>query len=293
LSLIFKEVAWNGIRLLVPCSWEAGRIGSRHLMLEDETGPVMELKWGWVKGGFSPLAQLKRLAAVHTRQVSGGLREWPVPPHWQKALAPFEVTGFQWSSERDSGRGVILFCPSCRKASILQFFRQDDPASEHIWREILASYRDHRTDGRIFWSIFDIRAILPDRLHLLKYTFDAGRFIIEFGDGQQNVHLYRWAPAAALLGGRDLIHFTRTIPELAQTDPHPLAIDGDHAVEWSASPRGLWRRRVSRLRMKPSFFWLRLWHLEAQNRILSIWARSKRPLDTLLLDQIARDYESI
>ena len=58
-----KQVAWNGIRFKAPRPWQIGRIGTRHLVLEDAGGPVMEVKWGPVKGKFSHAAHLKRLAA--------------------------------------------------------------------------------------------------------------------------------------------------------------------------------------------------------------------------------------
>jgi hypothetical protein len=293
LSAICKEVAWNGIRFLIPSSWEMGRIGSRHLILEDQAGPLMEVKWGVVKGAFSHQANLRRLAALHSRQLSAGIQEWPLPSHWQKTLAQFNASGFQWHGKADSGRGVILYCPSCRNAAILQFFRQHEPRSEQPWLDILASYRDHRPDGHIFWSIFDIRALLPDGLLLVKYTFAVGKFMLEFSDGRQKIRLYRWAPAAALLAGRDLTQFTKSIPEFAETEPYPLTLDDCHAVEWSAFPQGSRQRRIRSLKGKPSFFWLRLWHLEDKNRILGLWAASNAPLDAPMLDRIARDYESI
>jgi hypothetical protein len=293
LATISKEVAWNGIRFLIPSDWEMGRIGSRHLVFEDEAGPVMEAKWGLVKGAFSHQTHLRRLGALHCRKLSDGIQEWPLPVHWRKALAQFQATGFQWLGEADSGRGVILYCPACRKAAILQFLRQNEPTSEQRCLDILASYRDHRPDGHIFWSIFDIQVTLPDGLQLVKYTFDAGKFALEFDDGRQKVRLYRWAPAAALLSGRDLIQFAKTIPEFAEAEPHPLTLNGCPAVDWSVFPAGIVQRRISHLKGKPSFFWLRLWHLKDKNRIMGIWAASKTLLDAPMLNRIARDYKSI
>ena len=49
----WKKLAWNGIHFNTPDQWEVAQIGTRHLILEDETGPVMEIKWGLVKGTFS------------------------------------------------------------------------------------------------------------------------------------------------------------------------------------------------------------------------------------------------
>jgi len=42
----WKEIAWNGVRFKTPAEWEIAQIGPRHLILENEMGPVMEVKWG-------------------------------------------------------------------------------------------------------------------------------------------------------------------------------------------------------------------------------------------------------
>jgi len=158
---------------------------------------------------------------------------------------------------------------------------------------VLRSFQDHRQDGRILWSIFDIKAKLPEGLRLLRHRFEAGKYELVFNDGKQNIHLQRWAPAAAILGGRDLIWFCRTIPEFAAGQPPLLAGDDSKTVEWSISPAGRWRRRMCRLKAKPSYFWFRLWHLEDKNRILSVRAESKHPLDFQLLHRICAGYESL
>jgi hypothetical protein len=269
------------------------QIGSRHLILENEAGPVMEVKWGPVKGKFSHKAHLKRLAALHSRRVKGSIAEWFLPPHWQAALSDFETSGFLWQGEAAIGRGAILFCPACRTAALIQFFRYNSAQREKVLTAVLKSYRDHRQDDRILWTIFDIRVTLSQKLKLIGFRFEAGKFELEFAHGRQKIYLHRWAPAAALLGGGDLAGFARTIPEFSAGQPQTLTIDGCNAVEWSIMPASDWRRRISRFKVNSSFFRYRLWHVAEKNRILGIRTESKYPLDPQLLDQIYTDYESI
>jgi hypothetical protein len=289
----WKQVAWNGIRFKTPAGWEVGQIGTRHLMLEDEKGPVMEVKWGYVKGAFSHKTQLKRLISLRSRRTKVNINEWFLPARWKDTLADFETSGFLWQGRDASGRGAILFCPVCRTAALIQFFRDSSVERENILMAVLKSYRDHAKGGRVLWSIFDIRAILPNTLHLLRFRFDVGKFELVFSANGQTIHLHRWAPAAALLGERDLISFTKTIPEFAEGHPHSLTFGDCKAVEWSRASDNGWRQKMSRFKVKPSFFWFRLWHLEEQNRILSVRSESKYPLDFELLNQICADYESI
>jgi hypothetical protein len=246
-----------------------------------------------VKGTFSHKAHLKRLAALHPRSVKGGIAEWFLPPHWQTALSDFETSGFLWQGEAAIGRGAILFCPACRNAALIQFFRYNSSKREKLLSAVLKSYCDHRQDGRMLWSVFDIRATLPETLKLNKFRFDAGKFELEFIRGKQSIYLHRWAPAAALLGGGDLTRFAGNIPEFSEGQPQSLTIDGYDAVEWRKLPVSDWQRKMSRLKVSPSYFWYRLWHVIEKNRILGIRSESKYPLDSQLLDQIYTDYESI
>ncbi len=289
----WKSIAWNGIQFNAPLPWEIGRIGSRQLILEEDGRPVMEVKWAPVKGNFSHKAHLKRLVASQSKNVKGRIAEWFLPPPWQKALAGFETRGFSWQTEHDSGRGAILFCQTCRHATLIQFFGVRAAKQEMILLTALKSLQDHRQDGRILWSIFDIKVKLPETLRLLRYRFEAGRYELEFNDGSRNIHLHRWAPAAAILGGRDLAWFSRTIPGFAVEQPPVSGGDDAKSVEWSISPSGRWRRLVCSLKIKPSHFWFRLWHLEDKNRILGVRAESKHPLDFQILNRICAAYESL
>jgi len=289
----WKEIAWNGVRFKVPAKWDIIQVGTRHLILENQMVPVMEVKWGPVKGRFSHKAHLKRLAALHSRSVKGRIAEWFLPPHWQTALAGFEISGFLWQGEAAIGRGAILFCPICRNAALIQFFRYNSSDQEKIISAVLKSFCDHRQDSLTHWSVFDIRVTLPETLKLTKFRFDAGKFELGFTHGRQSIYLHRWAPAAALLGGGGLIGFARTIPEFSAGRPQPLTTDCCDALEWRIFPASDWQRRLSRLKVNPSFFWYRLWHVTEKNRILGIRSESKYPLDSQLLEQIFTDYESI
>ncbi len=289
----WKQIAWNGIRFKAPGQWEIGQIGTRHLILEDETGPVMEVKWGPVKGSFSHRAHLKRLAAAQSGSGKNGLVEWFLPPLWQKALGRFDPRGFLWQTEKAGGRGAILFCRACRTATLIQFMGDNTANREKELLRVLNSFHDHQQDGLTRWSVFDVKARLPQTMKLLNYRFETGRYELGFDDGGQRVHLHRWAPAAAILGGRDLIWFSHTIPEFVAAPSQPSPADDSKRLEWNISPSGTWRRLIRRATVQSSYYWFRLWHLEDKNRILGVRADSKHPLDFQALDRICAGYESL
>jgi hypothetical protein len=293
LTTNWKQLSWNGIRFETPAQWEVGQIGARHLILEDESGPVMEVKWGAVKGFFSHRTHLKRLAALQSRRNKISVAEWILPPPWEASLADFEAGGFLWQSPAASGRGAILFCPVCRTATLIQFFGDSSVKREKVFLAVLKSFRDHSQNGWLGWSIFDIRATLPQSLQLVRFRFEAGKFELEFTAGRHKIHLHRWAPAAALLAGRDLIAFARTIPEFARGAPRPITVNNCEALEWEILPGNDWRQKLGRFNIRASFFFFRMWYLDERNRILGVRAEGKHPVDIQLMNQICERYESL
>jgi hypothetical protein len=286
----WKEIAWNGVCFKVPDSWEIGQIGARHLILEDDSGPTMEVKWGPVKGKFSHQAHLKRIGVFQTRKLKKAVIKWSLPPQWKKALPGFQTSGFSWQTETKSGRGVILYCPACHNAALIQFLLPKSTGSDKIPPAVLRTLQDHREDDQIAWSVFDIRAIMPAKFKLEHHRFEPGNYELAFAHGSQKIFLYRWAPASVLLTERDLSQFAKMISDFCGGDPVPVHIDGGQAVELSLSPRYIW---LSRFKAKPSFHWLGLWHLESKNRILGVKMQGKRAFDTFMLDRICAGYESL
>ena len=286
----WKQVAWNGISLDVPQTWEIAEIGVRHLILEDDSGPAMEVKWGPVKGKFSHRAHLKRIGAFQTQKLKKTVKEWTLTPQWEDALSGFQTSGFSWHTDTKTGRGVILYCPVCRKAALIQFLQSRATFSEQIPLMVLKTFQDHRDDDQVAWSVFDIRAMMPAVYQLVSHRFEPGNFELAFERGSQKIFLYRWAPASVILSDQDLMQFAETVSDFSAVDPVPVDMDGGSAVEMSLSPRVIW---FSRFRAKPSFHWMGVWHLENKNRILGVKMQGKRAFDTQILDRICADYESI
>ncbi len=289
----WKEIGWNGIHFRVPADWQLAQIGARHLVLEDEAAPVMEVKWSRVKGQFSHRNHLKRLTALQKKQVRKSFTLESIPSDWETALMDFEVSGFSWQADTTGGQGVILFCQSCRNATLVQFFHKKSNENIRISSHVLESFRDHRPDGQILWAVYDIRAIVPETYQLKRHRFEAGKFELDFAEGSQHICLHRWSMASVLLAEQDLVALAKTVAGLNRPEPVAGRIDGHDMAEWSSAPTNDWQRRLGRFKHKPSYYWLGLWHLEERNRILGVRAEGKKPLDTNLLDRICSHYESI
>jgi hypothetical protein len=289
----WTEVAWNGIRFRAPADWQLAQIGACHLVLEDETALVMEVKWAEVKGNFSHRAHLKRLTSLQKKQVRRTFKAESIPADWETVLTNFNVSGFSWQGNTTHGQGVILFCPSCRKATLIQFFQQKSIENIRVASQVLDSFRDHRQDGQVLWSTYDIRAIVPETYQLKRHRFEAGKYELDFADGSQHICLHRWALASVLLADQDLVQLARTVAGFNKPEPVAGSMNGCATAEWSLAPKTDWQRWLGRFKHKASYYWLGLWHLEEKNRILGVRAEGKKPLDTELLDRICAHYESI
>ncbi len=284
-----KEIAWNGIRLVVPAAWEPGRIGPRHLVIESEAGPAMEIKWGPVKGRFSQRAYLRRLSKW-TLARGAALREWALPKDWQQALARFESAGFAWEAGSEAAVGAILHCPACRTASMIQFFQPPGrSAAAGQAAVVLSSLRDHRDDGRVAWAVYDIRALLPGGFALVRHRFEAGRFFLEFRARRRTIGLWRWAPAAVLLRDRDLSRFAETLAGLEGLEFRATAVAGAPAVEGRERAAGGARRMASFLGLR-SVRAARIWHVPARNRILGIVVEGRFAIDPAVMEAVGGGY---
>jgi hypothetical protein len=282
------------VRFKTPADWQLSRIGIRYLALEDEFGPAMEIKWAPIQGKFSKKAHFKRLASLQKKRIRKSIEPKPLSSAWRSVLTDFEASEFSWQADAIHGRGLILFCPSCRNATLIQFFRRQTAKDDSVAAEVLNTFRDHRADGQVLWAAYDIRALVPEIFQLKRYRFEAGQYELDFAKGSEHIILQRWAPASVLLRKQDLVQFAKTVADFGQkTEPVSGRMAGCETVEWSVSPAASWQRWLSRFKGKASYCWLGLWHLEEKNRIMGVRAEGKKPIDTELVDAIFAHFESI
>ena len=153
-------------------------------------------------------------------------------------------------------------------ATLVQFHRPDrDPRIEAIAPQLLASFSDHRDDGLVSWSLYDLSAETPQNLPLIRHRFQPGRFQLTFGRPDREVSLWRWGPATVLLKDGGLTGFARK----AFKPGHPRAVafrDCD-AVEYAPPIPGPAKRLVLRL-ARPRIWWYRLWLAGQANRVLGV-----------------------
>jgi len=291
----WEEIAWNGIRFLAPPDWEIGQIGNHYLMLEQASAPILEMKWGHIRGTFSHRTYFQRLALLQKRQPGKTFSEYTLPVNWEKALGSYEAIGFSWQEETIGGKGLILYCPTCMNATLIQFYQKETHNADVIPQRLLASFQDHRRDDQILWSAFDIRATVPANLKLVRHRFAAGQFELSFGAKAHTFTLNRWGPASILLADRDLVQFAKAAMRLSPKEQITvLTLSNQDTVEWiNPQAPDRWAPWLRRIKINPALQRFRLWCLKEKNRILGVCAEGKKPIDPQIFESICAGFESV
>jgi len=290
----WKDIAWNGISFMVPATWQVGSMANNYLMLEEDGEPVVEVKWGQIKGGFSHEAQLRRLSSLHKKGLEKTVSKCPIPEKWKKVLGNYKATAFSWEGKTISGQGIILFCPSCHNATLIQFYRRSPAQLPEVSQRFLSTFRDHREDKQVLWSLFGIRTKVPEAFRLQKYRFEAGGFELIFALKEQRIILQRWAPATVLLRNQNLAQLAKSMIRNPRGEVPTEIVTQDKVIEWTSAPfPNQWAHRWLPLKKKATYQRHRLWHLEEQNCLLSVKIEGRRPPDRGFFKHICRGYECI
>jgi len=286
----WKELAWNGIRLAVPPDWEPARIEAHRLLLESESGPAMEVKWGPVRGGFSHQRHWRRLRRLGAA-AGAAARRCPLPAAWEPALDRYDAMGFCWAGGGAAATGALFVCPRRRTAGLIQFFHAPGaPADPGRTAAVLDRLHLPEANEGTRWAVFDICAELPEEFRLIRHRFEPGRFTLAFAAHRCRVELARWAPAAVLLNNRGLEGFARSAAEwgavrfAAVAGADPAVVEGQ-----SAAPAGLIERLAAHAGRR-TVCRARLWHVAARNRILGIRMQDRGRIDDALWEKVVKAY---
>ena len=295
---LWKFVAWNGVSMRVPAQWEVGSLGTSYLQMVDDMGPVLELKWKQLKRFFSHEAHLKKLARLSSSTPGLEFEVTDLPDEWQHPLRNFEARSFKWQGQEVSGRGAILYCSNCRKASLLQFYLKGDRGDSMVPLKVLQTFQDHSENDMVIWSLFGLRALTPQRFGLAGYRFQPGHYQLEFQCGQEHITLSRWGPADVLLKNGDLLDWYSKI--CGEFDRSNAALLRESSYHGNPAIRGqsqrldttatrIWAKFARRL----PHVWVRIWHLSSHNQILGVMARGRKGLDEGMLEEICTHYEMV
>ena len=276
----WRNIAWNGIRLEVPFSWQPKVILASYLLFEYQEQPVFEIKWQPCRGSHTA----ERILASIRRQLTADdfLESWLPPNGWRNLWPEYNISGFRLTSKGKRQHGLIMHCSACNTVSLLQFY--DHPHNDcHSMDRLLLSYSDHSGKAWREWTIFDIQARLPTDAILQSHEFFPGRFTLHFRLQKSAITLYRLKPAAILLKQSSLRELGATFADCGE--PTEL---GDTTATWTKEPG-----RLGTLLRLRTWCWLQLRHLGHHNAVLGVKGEGKGPLDLRLLERIGTNFQTM
>ncbi len=296
-----KPLAWNGASLRVPSDWDPVRLGKNYLLLEDPQGPVMEVKWTPSPKGLSPAAAVKRLTRESGVEVTP-LKDEEIRPAWKRALPRAGLCAFSWKGNGVSGLGAGFACETCGGLSVMQFFHTDRERNRPgavTWDAVLESYRDHSEGDSRRFEIYDLAANVPKEYVLGPFSFQPGRFELEFAGKGETLVYERFAPAEAILAGQSLTDWVRRVYSLEKRGRiEPVELDKNPAalflVGGIKSPAAYAAARLlTMISRRKNFVRGLVRHLPEKNRLLCLTARGMKPMDMKKLLALGQDYGTV
>ncbi len=280
----WQEIGWNGIGLQVPEEWHPAVVLSSYLLFEDDYRPVFEIRWQAVQGRLSVQRILRKLE----RSLDGAtIAPWPLPPDWRIALSGRQAHGFTWQQSESGGRGVLLHNPATARSMLLRFHLSGETGMAQHTR-VLQSLSEQPQDQDQTWAIFDIRARLPARMHLVGQRFLPGSYSIDLRQEHHHVSLLRFKPAEELLRHQGLAGFGEHLARGASLvrNSEPLT------ATWQSSGTML-RRLLRRMQGKKAYQMLTLWQIPEKNVILGLRIRSNKPVPEAMVRTIREHYTAL
>ncbi len=281
-KITWKETAWNSISFKTPVKWAPAKIGKSYLMLENAHEPVVEIKWNLIKGDFSSEKHLKRFGAAYEGKLGGKIEKSRIPEKWVKALSvknsQFEISCFSWPYQGSMAKGLLIFCPACKKATMIRFFK----ISSEISAKILKSFKDHPENDIIIWSVFDIKAQIPKNLKFISHKFNPGQFEMRFETKGARLTLFRWGPASVIMSKGGLKHFAATKFGISYHKFDACAHDQYEAIKQKETGYGILGKIGLKKWVEPEIHYKKLWHIPEKNRILGILITCKKSRFILL-----------
>ena len=281
--LEWQQIGWNGLHFQLPANWYPTVIYPDYLFFKQEDIPVFEIKWQQVGSSFSAQKSINQLSK--SLPEGAQVTEWDLPPLFRNSLADFTVAGFQIEHDKKCSNGLIIFCPECDRLILVQWYIDTGNESQTL-SSIFHSLGDHTKSREQVWSIYDVKMILPQEARLKSHELLPGKYTFSFELGQTTFTLYRFKPAAVILNKTSLGIFGRNL-----LDRNPDEEEENKAF-WQYKAKGM-DLLLSRLRRKPVWHWMRLWHDPKKNVILGVKAEGKHLTGYGWLETLCENYRSI
>lgn len=279
-----RLIAWNGVQLSIPITWEARVSGLRHLVFEKDFQPQLQIRWE-IPVQQSPDYLQKR--SIHFAEQMGSIiLDKEVPPQFQQVKSIFgRVTCYR--NENGMLEGGILVCTDHHTLVLFQIFSPELKLLQEVSDCLSKLSCGCPTDAMRFWCIQDFSLTLPDSYILKDYTFGAGLTRLSFFKPELFLQICKLGPADSRLHDQALENILITLADTA--DLAILPGESGESFEGSRTPT-IPQQVLFRLRREKPFIRAKIWHDAVNNRLLAVVLSSNRPIPPATLHEICRQY---
>jgi len=276
------SIHWNGLFLDIPPGWDVIVKDIRHLIIETDLKPLLEIRWLPGAPGKSA-RQFKKITAHLSRDGEAA------PPGRndhisKKLLHSFHLKRF------DSGPSesvLLLTCLSCATTILVKLHRGSlKKLADHPL--VLDSLRCHGDDQeRERWRFQDFYFFVPDVFELKSSSFRLGLASLLFTSKSGELAIFRLAAADQHLKNSSLTELFSVLcsaPSAEQFDK-----DSSTLLHYQFTP-GTTQKIWSTLRRKKPYRAASLSHFPHANRILGYSISSRRAIDDELKSAIQKGY---
>lgn len=294
-----RQIGWNNIQLALPGGWETIVSGDRNLLIEQNFQPLIDLRWETATRGRTLEEIFLSIQRVLGKRSSCPVERVAVPAELALLEEKTDCIAFSWSANegpscRDRHQainGLLWHCPDCATILIAQLYHHPKVALAQL-SPVFDSIHCHPPEGEntetTYWSIQDFRITLPTSCKMTAHSFQAGLTRLTFQEQDMQLHFCRLAPAKQRLQQGPMSRLLTNL--LGEDTKYQELNQSDHHYECINSPP-LTQQMLKRLKRQHPFRWGRIWHDEQANRLLSVLAESRSPIDLSRVHKFCDHYE--
>lgn len=279
-----RLIAWNGVQLHIPITWEARVSGLRHLVFEKDFQPQLQIRWE--KPAQQNPDYLQKRSIHFAEQMGSIIPDKKLPPEFQQVKDIFgRITCY--CNESGMLEGGILVCTDHHTLILFQIFSIESKHLTEVDNCLSKLSCRNQTEPWMLWRIQDFSLTLSNSYILQDYTFGAGLTRLSFFKPELFLQICKLGPADSRLHDQSL---EKILIVLADTPDLELIPDesGD-SFEGYRTPT-IPQQVLLRLRRERPFIRAKIWHDAVNNRLLAVVLSSNRPIPPATLHEIYRQY---
>ncbi len=275
IKILPKTIAWNGISLDVPLTWEIDSLDATHLLIGGNALPGIEIKWTEAPKRFTLEKYLKKFISQSQKKLKINIHELPTPELFSHPVKQFEFFFFSWENASSKGNGTLIFCSLCKRLTLIRFFSESEIVVNSLQALMLTSFTDHPMSGRTQWQAFGLNFSCPRYFSLMEYSFKPGCYIINLKHKKKILTIFSWGPAVFLLSKISLSEFAaQRLPQLKGFGKTGVCARGN-TIEWSYRHGRFKNAEILPFLSQYSLFTIfKICHDQQANRILGIMVDS-------------------